>query len=60
MGLAFLHCDIWDLSSKGGGKQQLHVQIRAGKRFCVFMGLGFEVRKGNRAGYGISIVFVTS
>ena len=43
---------IW--SEKRGGKREL--QIRAGAGFCVFMGLGCEIRMGKRVGYGISIL----
>ena len=37
------------------------LQLRAGAAgFRVFMGLGCGIRKGNRAGYGISVLTVTS
>ena len=37
-----------------GGKWEL--QLRAGAGFRVFIGLGCRIRKGNRAGYGVSIL----
>ena len=36
-----------------GGKREF--QLRVGTEICVFLGLGCEIGKGNRAGYGISI-----
>ena len=38
-----------------GGKREL--KLRAGAGFRVFVGLGCGIRKGNRAGYGISMVW---
>ena len=56
-------CGIWHFFAvifgiwvkNGGGKREL--QLQAGAGFRVFMGLGCGIRKGNRAGYGISIVW---
>ena len=36
------------------GKRELQIQV--GAEFHVFMGLGCEIRMGNRVGYGISIL----
>lgn len=55
-------CGIWHFFvvifgiwvKNGGGKRELQLQAGAGFRF--FVGLGCGIRKGNRAGYGISIV----
>ena len=41
------------LLSLAFGKREF--QLLAGAGFCVFIGLGCEIGKGNRAGYGISI-----
>ena len=43
---------IW--AENRGGKQEL--QFWVGARFHDFMGLGCEIRKGNRAGHGNSIL----
>ena len=56
-------CGIWHFFAvifgiwvkNRGGKREL--QLQAGAGFRVFMGLGCGIRKGNRAGYGISIVW---
>ena len=42
---------IW--AKKRGGKREFQLLVGAG--FRDFLGLGFEIGKGNRAGYGISI-----
>ena len=34
------------------------ISVMSGSRILSFMGLGCEFRKGNRAGYGISILII--
>jgi len=52
--LAFFFAVIFGMRTENrGGKREF--QLRAGARFHVFVGLGCEICKGNRAGFGISI-----
>ena len=48
----FVIFGIW--AENRDGKRELQIRAEAG--FRVFMGLGCEIRKGNRAGCGISIL----
>ena len=64
--LGLAGCGIWLFSAvifeiwveKRGGKREFQLLVGAG--FCVFIGLGCEICKGNRVGYGISITLTSS
>jgi len=53
-GIWLIFAVIFEMQAENtGGKREFQLRAEAG--FRVFMGLGCEILKGNRAGYGISI-----